>query len=75
MKSFLAERHFSVKIGFSPSKIVKTGVPQGTISSPLLFNLYTAVQPSSESIIQTDIVDDKALISSNSNYINDSGTR
>nr|CAI5841722.1 unnamed protein product [Callosobruchus analis] len=41
-KSYLAGRLQRVKIGdtFSKTKIIKSGIPQGTVLGPTLFNLY-----------------------------------
>ena len=41
IQNFLTDRHFNVKTGnqFSDSYLQETGVPQGSILSPILFNL------------------------------------
>lgn len=47
LKSFLEGRTFQVKIGesFSSSRVVRSGVPQGGVLSPLLFIIYTSDIP------------------------------
>jgi len=46
---------------------IYTGVPQGGILSPILFNIYTSNQPVSQNTIVADYVDDKAIISIDKN--------
>ena len=45
--SYITDRTFQVKVGSDLSKIQKTkaGVPQGTVLSPILFNMYVADIP------------------------------
>lgn len=50
-KSYLENRHFSIRSGFSLSEIspIQAGVPQGSVAAPLLFNLFTSDQPTTPS--------------------------
>jgi hypothetical protein len=43
-KSYLEDRHFVVRPGFSMSDIspICAGIPQGAVAAPLLFNLFIA---------------------------------
>jgi hypothetical protein len=47
LKNFLTDRSFCVRIGnvLSESRSIKTGVPQGAILSPLLFNIMLSDFP------------------------------
>ena len=69
-KSYLENRTFATKVGTEISEIhpINSGVPQGAISSPTLFNIYTADQPSSPHTYDADYVDDKLLISIHENH-------
>jgi len=42
-ESHLENRYFVIRVGndISPIHRIESGVPQGAISSPLLFNIYT----------------------------------
>ena len=48
---------------------IAAGVPQGAISSPILFNLYSADQPTTHHISVADFADDKIIYSSHENPI------
>lgn len=67
-KSYLEDRHFSVRSGFSMSDIspICAGVPQGAVAAPLLFNLFIADQPTTPKTITGDFADDKALLAHHS---------
>lgn len=49
--------------------IFSSGVPQGGILSPLLYNLYASDQTTSDNTIVADYADDKLIISINQNPI------
>lgn len=63
--SFLTNRSFQVKYqnSFSSIKESKAGVPQGSILSPFLYNLYIADIPTSENIKIYQYADDTAFTS------------
>lgn len=63
-KSYLENRHFTVRSGFSFSEIspICAGVPQGAVAAPLLFNLFTSDQPTTPYTTTGDFADDKALL-------------
>ncbi|KAL4143539.1 hypothetical protein QTP88_005858 [Uroleucon formosanum] len=68
-KSYLKDRHFSVRSGSAISEIfpICAGVPQGAVAAPLLFNLYTSDQPTTDYTITGDFADDKALLALHTN--------
>jgi len=70
-KDFLSFRVFMVKINnsFSTARAIYSGIPQGSILSPLLFNLYLSGIPSLSSISIALYADDTALFSSHKNII------
>ncbi|VVC34981.1 Reverse transcriptase domain [Cinara cedri] len=63
-KLILENRHFSVRSGFSLSEVspIHAGVPQGSVTAPLLFNLFTSDQPTTPNTTIGDFADDKALL-------------
>lgn len=69
IKSYLTDRYFQVRVGTSLSDIAKinSGVPQGGILSPILFNIYAADQPTSPNTTVAEFADDKAIISIHEN--------
>jgi hypothetical protein len=66
-KNYLENCSFSTRVGndLSPVYPINAGVPQGAISSPLLFNIYTSDQPTNPSTHVADYADDKILIAVN----------
>jgi len=69
IKSYLTDRYFQVRVGTSLSDIAKinSGVPQGGILSPTLFNIYASDQPTSPNTTVAEFADDKAIISIHEN--------
>jgi len=57
---YLSDHHFSVCSGTTFSKI--GGVLQGAVIAPILLNIYTADQPTTQNTIAADFADDKALL-------------
>jgi len=68
IKSYLNDRHFCVRSGtiFSNISKIKAGVPQGVVIVPLLFNIYTADQPTTQNTIVAGFADDKILLACHS---------
>lgn len=64
LKSYLENRFFTVRSSAesSLSYEIKTGVPQGAVFAPFLFNIYISDQPSTPSTIVDDFADDKKNI-------------
>ncbi|VVC34022.1 Reverse transcriptase domain [Cinara cedri] len=58
-KSYLENRFFATKVGSEISNLtpILAGVPQGAISSPILFNIYTADQPTTPHTSVADFAD------------------
>jgi len=65
--SYLKERHFAVRSGSELSSIspIHAGVPQGAVSSPTLYNLYTSDQPTHPNTQVAEYADDKVIYSTN----------
>jgi len=57
------------KVGseFSNLAPILAGVPQGAISSPILYNIYAADQPTSSNTSVAEFADDKIIFTSNEN--------
>ncbi|KAL4085431.1 hypothetical protein QTP88_027290 [Uroleucon formosanum] len=68
-KSYLEDRFFATKVGSEISNLapILAGVPQGAISSPILFNIYTANQPTTSHTSVADFADDKVIFTSGKN--------
>ncbi|KAL4119930.1 hypothetical protein QTP88_012684 [Uroleucon formosanum] len=68
-KSYLEDRFFATKVGSELSNLapILAGVPQGAISSPILFNIYTADQPTTSHTSVADFADDKVIYTSEKN--------
>ncbi|KAF0718979.1 Uncharacterized protein FWK35_00025419 [Aphis craccivora] len=62
-KSYLEDRYFVTKIGSEMSSLarISKGVPQGAVSSPTLYNLYSADQPTTPYNSVADFADDKIV--------------
>jgi len=70
-KSYIKDRYFTTKVGCEISTLapIVAGVPQSAVSSPILFNLYSADQPTTRHTSVADFVDDKIIYSSHVNPI------
>ena len=71
--SYLQERLQCTKIDQYTSTLILTtrGVPQGSLLSPFLFNLYTSdLQPSLDLAITPQYVDDTSLLIEAENILN-----
>lgn len=68
-KSYIEDRYFTTKVGCEISTLapLAAGVPQGAISSPILFNLYSADQPTTHHTSVADFADDKIIYTSHEN--------
>ncbi|CAG4946647.1 unnamed protein product [Parnassius apollo] len=64
LKSFHQQRHFIVQQGEALSDLcpTKAGVPQGSVLGPILYLLFTADLPTSESLITGTFADDTAIL-------------
>ena len=65
-KSYLDDRFFRVKIGnsFSSTRSVQTGVPQGGVLSPILFNIFVSDMPMCDDVSLAQFADDTLLTTS-----------
>lgn len=68
LKSFLQQRHFIVQNGEALSDLcpIKAGVPQGSVLGPILYLLFTADLPTSESLTIGTFADDTAILAAHS---------
>ena len=71
LQSFLQDRFFYVAQGFEISDIkpITAGVPQGAILSPLLYSIYTADLPMTDSTTVATYADDTILLTSTYNLL------
>lgn len=69
MKNYLTNRVGQVRVGGETSTFIKiaSGVPQGTVLGPTLYNLYTADLPSIDDVTTATYADDTALLVSHQN--------
>lgn len=68
---YLKDRYFTTKVGFEISSLslIAAGVPQGAKSSPILFNLFMADQPTTFRTSVADFPDDNIMYFLNDNVI------
>lgn len=69
LKSYLENRHFQVKLSSAYTKLfpIAAGVPQGSVLGPLLYLLYTADLPKTDSATIATFADDTAILASHMN--------
>lgn len=67
LNSFLGERTFRVRINgiYSSERTVSSGIPQGSILSPLLFIVFCHDMPTSDNCMLATYADDTLLITKN----------
>lgn len=68
IQSFLQERTFKVKLGTAMSSLkqVEAGVPQGSVLSPTLYNIYTHDIPKTNNTLLAQYADDRAVLTRSS---------
>jgi hypothetical protein len=64
LKSYLTDRYFRVKQGeeYSELKLIKAGVPQGSVLGPVLYFVYTSDIPQHAGITVANFADDTAIM-------------
>lgn len=69
LKSYLLDREFRVRFGsaYSNFKPILAGVPQGSVLSPTLYNIFTSDLPTSEQAITGTFADDTAVLATAEN--------
>lgn len=69
MQSYLSGRKFRVKhrTALSSVRDINSGVPQGSVLGPVLYQIYTADLPKSDQVSMATFVDDTALLSTHVN--------
>ena len=70
VKDFLTERTFQVLLGgsLSSTRPITTGVPQGSVLSPTLFNVMLADLPSTPHVHMAEYADDIVVFATGWNY-------
>lgn len=65
ISSYLSDRKFKVKCGSETSQVypIKSGVPQGSVLGPVLYQLFTSDLPTSDSVTMATFADDTAVLS------------
>jgi hypothetical protein len=65
VKSFLEDRYFKVNQNCQYSELhnIQAGVPQGSVLSPLLYNVFTSDMPTHDSTLLATYADDTAIMS------------
>ncbi|XP_045179807.2 uncharacterized protein LOC123539306 [Mercenaria mercenaria] len=68
LKTFLKDRQYYIKVNDykSPTFISKVGIPQGSVISPILCNMYTSDALISTRGIHAEFADDASLLNSDS---------
>lgn len=71
LQSYLTNRYFRIKHedAFSEPKLIKAGVPQGSVLGPLLYVLYTGDLPEIEKNTTATFADDTAVLAVGENNI------
>lgn len=71
LHSYLSGRCFEIKLNEELSDLydIKSGVPQGSILGPVLYTLFTADLPTTDSTMVATYADDTAILSSHENPI------
>lgn len=69
LKSYLEERYFRVRYENEVTKlrIIKSGVPQGSVLGPVLYLLFTADLPCTDDTVTSTFADDTAILAVNRN--------
>lgn len=69
LKSYLLNRYFHIKYGTEYSAIypINSGVPQGSVLGPLLYNLFTADIPTREDTNMGTFADDTVILCQHKN--------
>lgn len=65
ISSYLSDRKFKVKCGSETSQVypIESGVPQGSVLGPVLYQLFTSDLPTSDSVTMATFADDTAVLS------------
>lgn len=76
LRSYLSDRHFTVKLDNDNTALCKidSGVPQGSVLGPILYTLFTADIPTIPGVMMATYADDTALLSSHEDVMVASAT-